>query len=153
MRRIVTGQGNDGRDTIVIDDAVTPVAGMAGSTNQTRVYWASPVHLQLPADGGDSVADGAMSMPVPGETRFLFVTFAPNAATPVHATPTVDYVAVVAGELWLVMEDGSETRLVAGDAVVQNGTRHAWANRSAQPCTIAATLIGARPAPAAADSH
>lgn len=143
MKRVVTGRGSDGRDTITHESAVDPVAGMPGSTNQTRLCWAMPMAVTLPADGSDPVAAGIMSMPAPGEARFVLVTFAPNSASPVHVTPTVDCVAVVAGELWLVMEDGSEALIVAGDAVVQNGTLHAWQNRSDQPCTIAATMIGA----------
>lgn len=147
MKRIVTGRGEDGRDTVLIDDAVTGIAGMKGSTNETRLCWATPTHLHLPGDGTDPVENGVMSMPAPGEARFLFVTFAPGTSTPVHATPTIDFIAAVAGELWLVMEDGSESRLIAGDAVIQNGTRHAWENRSGLPCTIAATMIGAHMSP------
>jgi hypothetical protein len=29
--------------------------------------------------------------------------------------------------------------------VIQNGTRHAWRNRSGQPSTVAFVLIGAEP--------
>lgn len=144
MKRVVTGVGADGRDTILWQDDVEPIAGMPGSSNETRLCWSSPARIALPSDGSDPVVERTMSMPNPGEARFLFLTFAPQSATPVHATPTLDYVTVVSGELWLVMEDGGECRLAAGDAVVQNGTRHAWENRSAVPCTIAATLIGAQ---------
>ncbi|MER5832646.1 hypothetical protein ABT116_17785 [Streptomyces sp. NPDC002130] len=35
------------------------------------------------------------------------------------------------------------TQLSAGDIVIQNGTRHAWRNRSGQPVTMAFILIGA----------
>lgn len=143
MKRVVTGRGSDGRDTIMCENGVEPAAGMPGSASQTRLCWATPDGIVLPGDGTDPVAAAVMSMPAPGEARFVFVTFAPNSASPMHLTPTMDCVAIVSGELWLVMEDGSEARLAAGDAVVQNGTRHAWENRSGQPCTIAATMIGA----------
>jgi hypothetical protein len=36
-----------------------------------------------------------------------------------------------------------ETLLKPGDCVVQNGTRHAWHNRSAEKCLVASCLIGA----------
>jgi hypothetical protein len=32
----------------------------------------------------------------------------------------------------------------AGDCVVRNGTRHAWHNRTSQPCTLMSVLVGAR---------
>ena len=60
-----------------------------------------------------------------------------------HTTPTVDYEIVLEGEIWLELSDGSEVRLEAGDIVVQHGTRHAWRNKSNEPATLAAILIGA----------
>jgi len=51
---------------------------------------------------------------------------------------------VISGEVYLALDDGSEVQLKAGDCVVQNGTRHAWRNRSAANCVIAVTLVGAK---------
>ena len=61
-----------------------------------------------------------------------------------HTTDSVDYDVVLSGELWLELDDGAETRLGPGDVVVQNGTRHAWHNRSDQPCLMLSVLVGAR---------
>lgn len=143
MKRVVTGAAADGRDGILAEGAIEPAAGRPGSSNQTRLHWAVPERPVLPHDGYDPLAAALTPMPAPGEGRFMTVTFAPGSGAPMHATPTVDFVAVMAGELWLVMPDGSESRLSAGDTVVQNGTLHAWENRSDAPCTIAATMIGA----------
>ena len=41
------------------------------------------------------------------------------------------------------LDDGAITHLCAGDFVIQNGTRHAWRNRSAAPTTMAFVLVGA----------
>ena len=49
----------------------------------------------------------------------------------------------VSGEVYLELDDGSEVLLKAGDCVVQNGTRHAWRNRSSANCVTAVTLVGA----------
>ena len=46
-----------------------------------------------------------------------------------HRTETIDYGILVAGELWLVMDEG-ETKLNVGDVVIQRGTNHAWSNRT-----------------------
>lgn len=59
-----------------------------------------------------------------------------------HTTPTVDYVILLEGELWLDMGDGRETVVRPGDIVVQNGARHAWRNRTDATATFAAVLIG-----------
>lgn len=57
-----------------------------------------------------------------------------------HRTKTVDFGIVLAGEIYLVLDD-SETLCKAGDVIVQCGTNHAWSNRSDQPCRIAFILI------------
>jgi len=60
-----------------------------------------------------------------------------------HTTDTVDFDVVLSGEIYLELDDGSEVLLKAGDCVIQNGTRHAWQNRSAKDCISAVALIGA----------
>lgn len=52
-----------------------------------------------------------------------------------HATSTVDMSVLLEGELWLQLEDGSETRLTPGSCVVLRGNRHAWSNRSGGACS------------------
>lgn len=60
-----------------------------------------------------------------------------------HATATVDMSVVLEGELWLRLEDGSETRLTPGSCVVLRGNRHSWSNRGAEPAVMASVFIGA----------
>jgi quercetin dioxygenase-like cupin family protein len=54
---------------------------------------------------------------------------------------------VVSGEVWLELDDGEAVHLHAGECVVQNGTRHAWHNRSSEPAVLFVTLLGAARAP------
>jgi quercetin dioxygenase-like cupin family protein len=61
----------------------------------------------------------------------------------IHTTDTVDYDVVLSGEVYLELDDGVEVLLKPGDCVIQNGTRHAWHNRSSEKCVIAVALIGA----------
>jgi quercetin dioxygenase-like cupin family protein len=61
-----------------------------------------------------------------------------------HRTETVDVGVVLEGESWLLLDDGSETRVGPGDAVVQRGTNHAWANRSDGPARMMFVLIDGR---------
>ena len=58
-----------------------------------------------------------------------------------HTTQTVDIGLVLTGEIDLELDDGATQHLVAGDFVIQNGTRHAWRNRSGAPTTMAFVLV------------
>jgi mannose-6-phosphate isomerase-like protein (cupin superfamily) len=71
----------------------------------------------------------------------LAETFEPDAPG-FHTTPTVDCVVVLEGEVWLELDGGHETLVRQGDMVVQNGTRHAWHNRTERPVTIAGLMVG-----------
>jgi quercetin dioxygenase-like cupin family protein len=61
-----------------------------------------------------------------------------------HRTTTVDYIIVLKGEIYAIM-DKDETLLRAGDILVQRGTNHSWSVRTNEPCIIAAVLVNAKP--------
>jgi quercetin dioxygenase-like cupin family protein len=65
-----------------------------------------------------------------------------------HKTSTVDYIIVLKGEIFAVMETG-EKLLRAGDILVQRGTNHSWSVRGTEPCIVAAVLVSAKPLGAA----
>ncbi|MEC7118185.1 MAG: cupin domain-containing protein [Actinomycetota bacterium] len=50
----------------------------------------------------------------------------------------------MSGEVVLELDDGVEVTLKPGDTVVQNGTRHAWRNRTSEPAVLVVVLIGAK---------
>jgi len=92
--------------------------------------------MQNLADPGAMVEE--LSRELPG----LFQTFEPSSPG-MHTTPTIDYGIILVGELWLELDNG-EARLVrAGDVVVQNGTRHAWRNKTNQIARALFVMIGA----------
>lgn len=70
-------------------------------------------------------------------------TWKPDSPHPMmHRTESVDYGIVLEGEITLVLDDGSETHLQAGDVVIQRGTDHAWENRSpTKPARMAFILL------------
>jgi len=77
--------------------------------------------------------------PEPGAVRH------PEARHPgMHETHTIDYVIVLSGEIWSIMDKG-EKLLKAGDVLIQRGTNHAWSNRSDEPCRVAFVLVEAMP--------
>src|ERR687885_98369 len=164
IRRVVTGQ-RDGRSVFISDEEVEPVA-ISGL--EFHRIWGSDALVQLPTDG--TQPQPRLYFPPPGGFRFAFFSLPPASAPPppgsvihemrarlpglaevlernnpgMHTTDTVDFDLVVSGEVWLELDDGAEVRLRPGDCVVQNGTRHAWRNKSDQPCLIAVALIGAQ---------
>ncbi|MDH6437622.1 hypothetical protein M2158_006163 [Streptomyces sp. SAI-144] len=174
MRRVVTGHDESGKSVVVSDGPVprsrefTSLPGWV-----SRLPWATDPGEPVSRAGEDPTPKVTTLLPAPGGTRFVVLTFPPEAAftdpafdpaaydreqradSPgiaeliepdgMHATPTVDYGIVLGGEIVLELDDGNCTPLSAGDIVIQNGTRHAWRNRSGQPSTVAFVLIGAEP--------
>jgi hypothetical protein len=172
MRRVVTGQTSDGKSVFVSDSEVPPitVSGMP-SAGFFRV-WGADQAVTLPTDGTPPAQ--VKYFPPAGGFRFGFVTLPPETVTPpsdinfeqmmaemqeklpgafehmeadhpgMHTTDTVDFDVVMSGEVWLELDDGAVVHLKAGDCVVMNGARHAWRNRSAQPCTLMSVLVGAK---------
>ena len=61
-----------------------------------------------------------------------------------HKTSTVDYLIVIKGEIWAILDD-SEVCLKQGDTMIQRGTNHSWSVRTDEPCLLAAVLINAHP--------
>lgn len=64
-----------------------------------------------------------------------------------HVTPTLDYGIVLSGEVTLEMDSGESVLMRCGDCIVQQGTKHAWRNRTEKPVVIAFVMVGAASAP------
>ncbi|MBB6305061.1 cupin domain-containing protein [Rhizobium leucaenae] len=169
IRRVITGHDRRGRSVIVSDDAsphATPFMGM--SNFAVTDLWKSG---STPAENGAGTASDPCGLPIVvappnGGSVFRVTQFPPekdwhseiagagdalrlgpvgnNRHPHMHRTQTLDYAIVVSGEIWVMMDEG-ETRLSAGDVVIQRGTRHAWANRSEKPCVVAFVMIDALP--------
>ena len=173
LSRVVTGHDERGASMVAMDCA-TPrsgayqqIPGMA-----SRLIWSTEPAQHLPFDGADPTPEVRSIVPPVGGTRFLVVTFPPDsvfaskdfdpqaaaaenlAISPglaelfepdgMHTTPTIDYGIVLEGEIWLELDEGRSRLMRKHDVVVQNGTRHAWRNKSDQPATLAFVLIGAK---------
>lgn len=173
IRRIVTRLGPDGVSGINPDTKPPQVhhfKALRGMT--TSVLWATAPNARSDASN-DPVPTLSCLHPQPGGTLLMMLTLPPDsvAAEPgfdpitlaeeyarnlpgladtfekdapgFHTTQTVDYIIVLQGNLTLEM-DNEEVELGPQDVVVQNGTRHAWRNRSEAPVILACVLIGAR---------
>ncbi|KOU57504.1 cupin [Streptomyces sp. MMG1533] len=140
----------------------------------SSLVWATPAQPTVPFDGTDPTPAVTSYVPEPGATRVIHLVIPPDTVyasedhdpaaavaerlrtSPglaelfepdhpgMHTTDTVDYGVLLQGEIVLELDDGNEVTLAPGDVVVQNGTRHAWRNRSTSPATLLFVLIGAR---------
>jgi len=59
-----------------------------------------------------------------------------------HTTATTDYGIILEGEMWLELDNGQSRLVKAGDIVIQNGTRHAWRNKSEGIARALFVMIG-----------
>ena len=157
MRRIVTGHDAAGRSRVLIDDLPsTVVLEKAGGLRLTELWRTgeTPRERRIEPDPGGSVfrvieypPDSQRLATIQPEAHFA--SMGAQAAPPekrrhagMHRTKTLDYAIVLSGEIYAVLDEG-EVLLKAGDVLVQQGTNHAWSNRSERPATIAFVLIDA----------
>jgi mannose-6-phosphate isomerase-like protein (cupin superfamily) len=171
IRRVITGHNLDGRSVIVSDgkaDAVKEMESMPGLA--LTDLWET---RGSPADntGNADAADRPVVLEPPANgTLFRMVEFPPDSAWQgkadpdaafrsigaghasdsasddpmMHMTSTVDYLIVIKGEIWAIVDEG-EVCLKPGDVMVQRGTNHSWSVRTDEPCLLAAVLVNAAP--------
>jgi quercetin dioxygenase-like cupin family protein len=72
---------------------------------------------------------------------FCTTDIPPNGVVPMHRTISLDYGAVISGEIVLKLDGGEEKTLRAGDFIVQRGVNHQWINRSNGVCRILAVMV------------
>ena len=125
-------------------------AATAGDPCALPIQVAPPVSgsvfrvVQFPPDKEWAAKAAAMGGSVAiDETAKAAPTGGPVRHAHMHRTRSIDYAIVLSGEIWAVMDDG-ETKMTAGDVLIQRGTNHAWANRSNAPCVVAFVLIDAK---------
>ncbi len=100
--------------------------------------------VQFPPDKDWAAKAAAMGGAVAiDETAKAAHTGGPVRHAHMHCTRSIDYAIVLSGEIWAVMDD-NETKMTAGDVLIQRGTNHALANRSNAPCVVAFVLIDAK---------
>ncbi|MFF3849487.1 cupin domain-containing protein [Streptomyces sp. NPDC002328] len=171
MRRVVTGHDASGRSVVVSDGPVPRSREFRSLPGWvSRLPWATEPGEPASVAGEDPTPKITSLLPAPGGTRFIVLTFPPDAAMAdpafdpaafdeeqradspglaelmepdgMHRTPTVDYAIVLDGEILLELDDGHRTHLSTGDIVIQNATRHNWHNPTPHPTTMAFILIG-----------
>jgi len=139
-RRIVTGHDAAGK-SVVLSDAPTPKTLDIGTAAFHEIWITAATPTPIVAAEPEPTDRPVRTPPPANGVMVRFTEMAPGAESPMHRTETVDVGVVIEGETWLLLDDGSETLVEVGDAVVQRGTNHAWANRSDRPVRMLFVLI------------
>jgi hypothetical protein len=138
------------------------------------LLWSTPAGAAVGRGQAKDETAQANFVPAAGETRLMIVSFPPDSVMlrpefdgaafgaefarnapglaetfemehpGKHTTDSIDYDVVLEGEIVLELDDGREVTLRQHDVAVQNGTRHAWRNRSDQPAKMLFVLVGAQ---------
>lgn len=172
LRRIVTGDGTDGRSAIVIDGGAAKL--LAVEEAGLAEIWTAALSSEALLDGTDRLAaedvrlepaKGAVKVrwfTVPAEDpsksaeeREAAAAFAFAAAGAAHTridttrhpmmhkTETLDVIVLLRGSVDLLLDDGEARALKPGDVVVQRATNHAWVNHGAETALLVAVLMNA----------
>jgi naringenin degradation protein FdeH len=171
VRRVVTGKDGNGKAVVAMDGEAGRVHQRAQLGVTNCLLWvtnSSPVSLSEQGDAADLEIG---IVPPRNGTIFRMIQFepqrdvhtdpqtklqlfkkmglapeGPSAENPrdpgMHRTRTVDYVAILSGEIDMLLDD-TEVHLKAGDVMVQRGTNHAWVNRGTEPCRAIFVLVDA----------
>ncbi|MBX6689845.1 cupin domain-containing protein [Pseudomonas sp. USTB-Z] len=172
VRRVVTGHDAHGHSVFVIDDVAPRSKSFQDMPGYgIAQLWATATDGR---SDSDLTAANASLIPGPGGTSLLMVSLPPDTvmAAPIqperalaemldflpgliesfekedpamHCTPTLDYGVLLEGELWLELDNGEQRLLQVGDVIIQQGTRHAWRNRSSRPARALFFMLGLHP--------
>ena len=139
-RRIVTGHDPSGT-SVVLSDTPSPTTTDIGTAAFHEIWVTEGMPVEIPATEPESTDRPIRVPPPPNGVMIRFTDMEPGSTSPMHRTETLDVGIVLEGETWLLLDDGSETRVGPGDAVVQRGTNHAWENRSDRPVRMLFVLV------------
>lgn len=146
FKRVVTGLNAQGKSVVVsLGPAQAQDYNWGGGPTEPSWgadIWAlghDPERVFVAADlaewGGD---------PPPAGAVFRIVSVPPRGGFELHQTPTVDFVVILSGEVWLTLEEG-EVHLAPHDCVVTTGVLHGWENRGDEPCLLCGILLSTVP--------
>ena len=168
IRRVVTGDGPDGKSRVIEDASATSIKTVPERPGYRAVNVWRTTDFPCSIENSDSIKEHKGILPPKNGTILRIIDFPPEPKDPaelkrrlhatfggiyadaahdknarhpgMHTTDTVDYAIVLEGEIWSVMDEG-ETLLRAGDVLIQRGTNHAWANRSEKTARISFVLM------------
>lgn len=164
LRCVVTGINSQGKSVFVSDGDIRDRLEMGSFIMADAWSTQGPLSVGPKLDSRSEWH--VASLPAPGGTVMRYAVIPPGSVqaeelkhTPstaagdfeveaddptMHTTDSVDCGFVLSGELGLELDDGETVWMQAGDCFVQQGTRHAWRNRSDNPAVIGVVMLGAQ---------
>jgi Cupin domain len=134
VRRVVTGLNAAGKSYIAVDDQVPATAIFTTTAD-------APIGA---APAGESRSAGKAT----SETRFFVAAIAPSKDPKpdlknrigFHQTMGIAYCFILNGEV-AFLTDTQETKVKAGDVVVERHTWHSWRNEGSEPVSMLITVV------------
>lgn len=169
FRRVVTGHDEHGHSVFITDGLASAVKEMESMPGLAITnFWITDGAPASNLGHADAADRPVVLEPPANGTVFRVVEFPPDSnwrddADPraafasigagdaadtsssdpmMHRTDTVDYLVILKGEIWAVLDD-DEVCLKQGDVMVQRGTNHSWSVRTDEPCLVAVVLVAA----------
>ena len=169
IRRVVTGHNEDGKSVFIMDGFAASVKEMESMPGLALTDLWQTSGAPASNTGHADAADRPITLEPPATGTILrIVEFPPDSAwrdradakeafgsigadhatdkasddPMMHKTATVDYLIVLKGEIWAILDEG-EVCLKQGDVMIQRGTNHSWSVRTDSPCLLAAILVDA----------
>ena len=168
MRRIVTGNNDNGKSIVTIDGP--PARSIGEDVGGLFELWNTDGNEVISSDVIDRADDEIILSPPSGGTKFRYFQINPlpegvpedilqeiaadafekvGAAhhrvdttkhPAMHKTETVDYIILLKGDVTLILDE-EEVDIKPFDVVIQRGTNHAWVNNGTEPALLIAVLI------------
>ncbi len=172
IRRVVTGHDANGKSIFIEDGIAASVKEMESMPGLALTnLWVTDSSPAINTGNVDAADRPIVLEPPQSGTIVRIVEFPPDASwrdnadakeafssigadhatddnsddAMMHKTSTVDYLIIIKGEIWAILDDGAETCLKQGDVMIQRGTNHSWSVRTNKPCILAAILVDAEP--------
>ena len=132
----------DGSSRIVADGPSLNVVELNGS-RIVRLWESGPPPVPLAVTGDPGASAGNAYREGFVGSSFYIADIPPGSDLddiPMHRQDSLDYIAVLSGEIDLVMP-GDTRRLREGDILVQSGTEHSWINPTNKYCRLLVVVL------------
>jgi len=143
-RRVLTVEDETGT-SIVLEDGEPEDVLILNGARMVRLWQTDEVPAEIPIRT-DVTDPGLGRLPKKfAGTRFYTAELpgGENAPQiPMHTSESIDYIAVLRGEIVLVT-DQEEVTLRSGDTLVQTGNNHTWENRTDEVAVLLVVVVGA----------
>jgi mannose-6-phosphate isomerase-like protein (cupin superfamily) len=170
IRRVITAKDDRGKSVFVSDEEVQPISPsflpgvdfylLCGGDEPPSVGPGAPVPTSrrfFPNEGGyrfviSTIPPGTVRSAVEMDKQAVIAEMeeklpgllsASEREPGMHASHTLDFVVILAGDVTLELDDNAKAELETGDVVVQIGARHRWHNRGTSQAVMLSGIMGA----------